>query len=768
MGYVDDKSPLRFRCCLLAVAALLSLPHPAMAFLSTSTTYTAAANIWSVDWVSGDRLISIGTSSANELQVLHFKTNAISVSNAVSITAGDAYAVRWHRIQPYLAVGLQNDVSVPELQVFRVNATNGTFISTNRIEVGNDVTALAWNPKSDFLAVGVDGNAELRVYNFQPPNLTTATVIDISLTRSVQPNALAWHPNGTNLIVGLNSSAISPFRHYRINSSGTVLSSSDLKPDGWIVTNSTFVGHAAAWSPDGSVLAVGTSLVTNWFSTLQLLVYNPASNSFATVTGTVDDVRLNINSLQWFPGGDILAVGYASGNSSESRFRLYRYIPSEQRLVFMDENFLDSEVTADVQDLRWSRTGRFIAIGQDFIATAELKILNFGYANLRITKTAAPLVVDVGTNITYTITVDNLGLDTAVSVTVTDVLPSQVQFVSSSLSPSNYSVNGSVFAATNFGNMASGASTSFTIVAQVTTNTGGAFTNVARTWSITIDPLLTNNVAYAVNYFDSDLDGAVDPLDNCPLVSNPAQADADNDEIGDVCDNCPSTINPDQFDFDADGRGDLCDNCPTNANPDQANSDGDLIGNYCDNCPTNTNPDQADVDADGVGDVCDNCPTNANPYVVVEIDGTNYFFQSDLDGDGIGDACDPDQDGDLLPNDWEGMYGFDFFDKFNPDTYLDPDMDGYPNVEEYIANTVPTDSNSYPRVSAIASDGGRVISWPGITGRLFDVLISSNLLEGNWSLFMTGLPSTGVVFSVTDTNVLWLNRYYMYRIKLAP
>jgi hypothetical protein len=150
---------------------------------------------------------------------------------------------------------------------------------------------------------------------------------------------------------------------------------------------------------------------------------------------------------------------------------------------------------------------------------------------------------------------------------------------------------------------------------------------------------------------DTDGDGILDCLDNCPLVSNPDQADLDGNGIGDVCDN------PDE---DEDGAFDWRDNCPTVYNPDQRDTDSDDLGDACDpdmdsddipngmdNCPLVGNPDQADTDGDGIGDACDpdmdndgipngmdNCPLVPNPN------------QADTDGDGIGDACDPDKDED--------------------------------------------------------------------------------------------------------------------------
>ncbi len=106
---------------------------------------------------------------------------------------------------------------------------------------------------------------------------------------------------------------------------------------------------------------------------------------------------------------------------------------------------------------------------------------------------------------------------------------------------------------------------------------------------------------------DSDGDGWIDRVDNCPLDANPSQTDADDDLLGDACD----------ADADNDGIVNAADDCAAVSNADQENLDGDAMGDACDD----------DRDGDLVPDATDNCPQIRNP------------LQENSDLDAAGDAC---------------------------------------------------------------------------------------------------------------------------------
>jgi hypothetical protein len=172
---------------------------------------------------------------------------------------------------------------------------------------------------------------------------------------------------------------------------------------------------------------------------------------------------------------------------------------------------------------------------------------------------------------------------------------------------------------------------------------------------------------------DSDNDGVLNHVDNCPTVANPTQADGNANGIGDACDqpdtdndgfydaqdNCPTVANPAQEDGDVDGRGDACDACPTDpaktisagacgCGAAETDSDADGTPDCVDNCPSDSTkinggvcgcgtPD-TDSDGDGTADCLDQCP--ANPSKITPGACGCATSDVDTDTDGLPDCVD--------------------------------------------------------------------------------------------------------------------------------
>ncbi len=114
-------------------------------------------------------------------------------------------------------------------------------------------------------------------------------------------------------------------------------------------------------------------------------------------------------------------------------------------------------------------------------------------ANLALTMSDAPDPVILGTELTYLLSVTNLGPDAASNVAISDVLPATVTLVSAS-SPDG-SCSGITTVSCAFGTVASGAIVSATIV--VTPTAAGILTNTATVTTSGTDPDAANNSAIA-------------------------------------------------------------------------------------------------------------------------------------------------------------------------------------------------------------------------------------------------------------------------------
>jgi hypothetical protein len=110
--------------------------------------------------------------------------------------------------------------------------------------------------------------------------------------------------------------------------------------------------------------------------------------------------------------------------------------------------------------------------------------------------------------------------------------------------------------------------------------------------------------------------------------------------------------------------------------------------------------------------------------------------------------------GDGLPDTWQRAY-------FGPDNTnaapaLNPDGDAYDNLQEYIADTNPTNAGSFFQLTAPASvPSARQIRFLSSSGRVYSLDVTTNLTAGAWLPVpgQTNVPGNGSILTLQDASV---------------
>lgn len=126
-------------------------------------------------------------------------------------------------------------------------------------------------------------------------------------------------------------------------------------------------------------------------------------------------------------------------------------------------------------------------------------------------------------------------------------------------------------------------------------------------------------------------------------------------------------------------------------------------------------------------------------------------------------ASDSDNDGmdDLWENDHGLTVGVD-------DSAGNPDNDPHSNVDEFIADTDPTDSNDYFRITYITVASPPVVSFESSSNRWYTLVGCSNLIEGGWTNVPGSGPRVGLgsADTLTDTNEPPRGPFYRLTVEL--
>jgi len=134
----------------------------------------------------------------------------------------------------------------------------------------------------------------------------------------------------------------------------------------------------------------------------------------------------------------------------------------------------------------------------------------------------------------------------------------------------------------------------------------------------------------------------------------------------------------------------------------------------------------------------------------------------DTDNDAVSDFVDPDDDGDGMPDEWEIQYGFDRTNLV--DAAEDGDTDGFSNVQEYIADTIPTNGMSFLAVDNLTGTNPVQVAFDSSTGRVYTLQFVHDLISGSWSNVtgQAGLPGNGSVLILVDSPAVTGRSYRVY------
>jgi uncharacterized repeat protein (TIGR01451 family) len=120
--------------------------------------------------------------------------------------------------------------------------------------------------------------------------------------------------------------------------------------------------------------------------------------------------------------------------------------------------------------------------------------------DLQLTKQSAPEPVATGGTLTYTLTLTNNGTDPALSVTLSDPLPSGVTYASCVASAGGVCGGSGNARTVTYASLGAGVTSTVTITATVTAGMGSTLVNTATVTSASFDPTLANNTATATSH----------------------------------------------------------------------------------------------------------------------------------------------------------------------------------------------------------------------------------------------------------------------------
>jgi len=249
---------------------------------------------------------------------------------------------------------------------------------------------------------------------------------------------------------------------------------------------STYLGGSGDEYPGISMVvdSLGDAYVTGQTSSTNFPVVNAVQPTFGG--GATDAFITRVN-----PNGSFAYSSYLGGNGDDSG---YRTTLDASGAVFMTGTTTSTNfpVTASAYQRKCGTDGNCNGGFSDaWIARVALS------ADLSLTNSGPSSVISGGT-ITYTITVKNLGPDTALSLSMTDSTPAGTTFASVTASGGSCTappVGGTGTVTCVLASQPKGATLTVSLVLNVTAQPGATIKDVATVTSGSSDPSAANNSA---------------------------------------------------------------------------------------------------------------------------------------------------------------------------------------------------------------------------------------------------------------------------------
>ena len=121
-----------------------------------------------------------------------------------------------------------------------------------------------------------------------------------------------------------------------------------------------------------------------------------------------------------------------------------------------------------------------------------------------------------------------------------------------------------------------------------------------------------------------------------------------------------------------------------------------------------------------------------------------------------------DSDNDGIPDAWETRY---FTNLTTAGATSDFDKDGFTDLAEYRAGTLPLQSNSLFAVTSVTNgmDSGNLVQWSSVSNRDYAIYVTTDLTTAAFGVLSSNLPATPPVNQYLDTNPPAPARFYQIR-----